>query len=267
MGVLSDPPMAWRLCGNQLQLWRQAANVSREALAAEAGYGVEAVRSMEMGRRRPSQHLLEVADTMFGACGKLKAAHPYLEPERFVSRAREYMALEAEAIAFHWYELSLIPGLLQTEDYARALLTSRYPPVDEEVVEERVVTRLERQAVLQKATTVFSFVIHELALRTPVGGPEAMKAQLLHLLEVGKARNVSLQVMPIGSTVGIDGSFIVLETPENRLYGYQEAQMASMLHAEAEMVSVLMKRHALIRTHALSPDESVQFIQKMVEEL
>ncbi|MEU8546502.1 Scr1 family TA system antitoxin-like transcriptional regulator [Streptomyces roseoverticillatus] len=98
------------------------------------------------------------------------------------------MALEAEAIAFHWYELSLIPGLLQTEDYARALLTSRYPPVDEEVVEERVVTRLERQAVL------------------------------LHLVEAGKARNVSLQVMPIGSTVGIDGSFIVLETPENRLY-------------------------------------------------
>ncbi|MEV4922071.1 DUF5753 domain-containing protein [Streptomyces roseoverticillatus] len=136
--------------------------------------------------------------------------------ERFVSRAREYMALEAEAIAFHWYELSLIPGLLQTEDYARALLTSRYPPVDEEVVEERVVTRLERQAVLQKATTVFSFVIHELALRTPVGGPEAMKAQLLHLLEVGKARNVSLQVMPIGSTVGIDGSSRMRSAPMSR---------------------------------------------------
>ncbi|MEU8546501.1 helix-turn-helix transcriptional regulator [Streptomyces roseoverticillatus] len=58
--------MAWRLCGNQLQLWRQAANVSREALAAEAGYGVEAVRLMEMGRRRPSQHLRQSCARVHG---------------------------------------------------------------------------------------------------------------------------------------------------------------------------------------------------------
>ncbi|MEV5378136.1 helix-turn-helix transcriptional regulator [Streptomyces nondiastaticus] len=267
MEARPDAPMAWRLCGNQIKLWRQAAGVSREELAAEAGYGVEAVRSMEMGRRRPSQHLLQVADSMFGAGGKLESTHQYLEPDKYISRAREYMAIEAEAIALHWYEVMLIPGLLQTEDYARALLASHYPPVEDEVVEQRVVARLDRQAMLGKMTAVYNFVIHEVALRTAVGGSEAMKAQLAHLLEAGKARNVSIQVLPMGSLAGLDGPFIVLESPENRLYGYQEGQSNSMLYADAELVNVLMKRHALIRAHALSPADSAKLIKKVADEL
>ncbi|MEU5421523.1 helix-turn-helix transcriptional regulator [Streptomyces sp. NPDC020799] len=267
MGELSQPPMAWRLSGNQVKLWRTEANISREELAEEAGYGPETIKSMEQGRRRPTQRLLEIADQMCGAKGKLAAVHPYLEPERIASRAREYMQIEAEAIALHWYEVMVIPGLLQTEDYARALLASRYPPVGDELVEARVVARLGRQDLLRKPTTVFNFVIHEVALRAAFGGPEVMKRQLARLVEEGSARNISIQVMPIGSLVGSEGSFTVLETPGHRYYGYQEAQMVSNLHADPEMVSVLMKRHALLCAHALSPEESAQFIRKVVEEL
>lgn len=134
--------MAWRLCGNQVRMWRTAANVTREQLAEEAGYGPEMIKSMELGRRRPTRRFLEVADEMFGAQGKLRAAVPYLEPERFANRSREYMALEAEAVALHWYDVLYIPGLLQTEDYAHELLSNPIPPVDEETTRHRLVARL-----------------------------------------------------------------------------------------------------------------------------
>ncbi|WP_424892048.1 helix-turn-helix domain-containing protein [Streptomyces sp. XH2] len=269
MEARPDAPMAWRLCGNQIKLWRQAAGVSREELAAEAGYGVEAVRSMEMGRRRPSQHLLQVADSMFGAGGKLESTHQYLEPDKFVSRVREYMAIEAEAIALHWYDVLIVPGLLQTEAYARVLMSSHCPPVDDETVEARVVARLDRQDLLKKSTTLFNFVIHEAALRGMVGGPEVMKGQLNHLLEVGELRNVSIQVLPLGQGAcpGISGGFTVLEDPDHRLYGYQEAQGSSMLYTESERVSALMKRYAGIRMHALNAADSARLIKKVADEL
>ncbi|MEV6315838.1 helix-turn-helix transcriptional regulator [Streptomyces sp. NPDC051776] len=82
-GNSSQPPMAWRYCGNQLKLWRTKAGVTREKLGEEAGYTYEAVKSREQGRRRPTPRLLQVADEMCGAQGLLNAAQEYLKPERF----------------------------------------------------------------------------------------------------------------------------------------------------------------------------------------
>ncbi|GAA0339345.1 helix-turn-helix transcriptional regulator [Streptomyces blastmyceticus] len=269
MGELSQPPMAWRLSGNQVKLWRTEANVSREELAEEAGYGPETIKSMEQGRRRPTRHLLEIADEMCGAKGKLVAAHPYLEPDRALVRTDEYMAIEAEAIAFDWYEVLLIPGLLQTEEYARVLMSSHCPPVDDNTVEARVVARLERRELLKKTTTLFSFVIHEAALRGMVGGPEVMRGQLHHLVGVGELRNVSIQVLGIGqgAVPGIDGPFILLETSDHRHYCYGEAQVGSMLHADPERASALRKRHPMIRMRALDEVDSARFIRRVAEEL
>ncbi|WKK21462.1 helix-turn-helix transcriptional regulator [Streptomyces olivoreticuli] len=269
MGELSQPPMAWRLSGNQVKLWRTEANISREELAEEAGYGPETIKSMEQGRRRPTQRLLEIADEMCGAKGKLVAVHPYLEPDRALVRTDEYMAIEAEAIAIDWYEVLLIPGLLQTEDYARVLMASHCPPVEDETVEVRVTGRLERQGLLEKTTTLFNFVIHEVALRGMVGGPEVMKRQLNHLAEMGKLRNVSIQVLPVGQGAipGINGPFTLLEMSDHRRYCYGEGQVSSMLHADPDRVSVLMKRYATIRMHALNDVDSDQLMRRMAEEL
>ncbi|MEU5431628.1 helix-turn-helix transcriptional regulator [Streptomyces olivoreticuli] len=269
MGELSQPPMAWRLSGNQVKLWRTEANVSREELAQEAGYGPETIKSMEQGRRRPTKHLLEVADEMCGAKGKLAAAHPYLEPEPFASRSREYMTIEGEAIALHWYETLLVPGLLQTEAYARELMENQCPFMDEETVEARVAARLQRGELLKKTTVLFSFVIHEAALRSLVGGTTGMKEQLGHLLVVGAARNVSIQALPmrLGAHPGLGGQFIVLETVDHKHYGYEEGQEAGMLHAEPERTSSLWKRHAMIRMHALNEVDSAELIKKVAEEL
>lgn len=245
---------AWRYCGNQIKLWRTDAGVSREELAKEAGYEYETVKSMEQGRRRPSLRLLQVADDMCGAHGKLLAARDYLKPQPYPPRADEFMALEAEAIVLNWYESLLIPGLLQTEDYARALMKETCPPTDDETLEERVSARLRRQEALQaRPRVVFSFVIHELALRTRVGGRQTMAPQLRHLLKAGETRNVSIQVLPTGrcSGVALIGGMVLLETAEHDHYAYVEAQRTSALYADVEKVSELTHRQGMIRSHAL----------------
>ncbi|MFF3563294.1 Scr1 family TA system antitoxin-like transcriptional regulator [Streptomyces sp. NPDC002574] len=181
----SPPPMAWRYCGNQVKLWREQAGVSREQLADEAGYGCETVRSMELGRRRPTIRLLQVADQMCGAGGKLTAADAFLKPERFPSYSQDFMRYEAEAIAVCSYQAQYVPGLLQTEEYMRALLASRWPPLGEETIEERVAARLDRQSLMDAQTRSFSFVVEEGALRRAWGGVDSRLRQLRQLVEVG----------------------------------------------------------------------------------
>lgn len=261
---------SWRYCGGQIKLWREEAQISRQALADEAGYDYEYVKSMECGRRRPTLRLLQTADQLCGARGKLLAGHEFLKPEPFPARSQEYMALEAEAIAVHDYSLRLIPGLLQTEQYARALISESCPPLDDETVEERVRARLRRQGAMARRTkVVYGFVIHETALRTGVGGREVMRQQLLHLSEIGGLRNVCVQVLPFGKCSGLalNGSVVLLETDEHERFAYVEGPETSVLHAGGSRVSDLTQVHGMIRVQALGVEESAAFIRKVTEEL
>ncbi|MFH8785387.1 helix-turn-helix domain-containing protein [Streptomyces roseoverticillatus] len=266
--VLSQPPMAWRLCGNQVKLWRTEAGVTREELGREAGYGEETVKSMEQGRRRPTPEFLLAADQMFGARGKLIATQEYLQPDPFVPYAKDFMVYEAEALAINSFQPLLIPGLLQTEDTMRTLFNTHWPPVDDEWVEEKVKGRLARQAILKTQTKMFTFAIGEPALCNTLGCPEAHKRQLLHMLEVGEQRNVVIQVVQFNSaSAALDGSFLVLETPKHERIAYEEGQTGSLLHSNPEKVSALVHRYAMIAQSALSPEESAKFIRELVERL
>ncbi|MBH5336468.1 helix-turn-helix transcriptional regulator [Streptomyces pactum] len=261
--------MAWRYCGNQIKLWRTRANVTRQQLAKEANYGYDSVRSMEQGRRKPTLRLLEIADEMCGAHGLLLAAQDYLKPEKFREYAREFIEYEAEALTLNWYEPLLIPGLLQTEEYARALIGGNCPPLDDETVEVRVAARLERQAVLDKPTRAFGFVIGEAALREQVGGREVHRRQMRRLIEVGERRHVCVQVMRFCRSFhpGLLGSFVLLETPDHEQLAYIEGQETGMLLDDRAKVSVIRQRHDMILQRALGPEESACFIGELAEEL
>ncbi|MFI2300597.1 Scr1 family TA system antitoxin-like transcriptional regulator [Actinacidiphila glaucinigra] len=263
---VSPPPMAWRYCGNQVKLWREHAGVTRERLADEAGYGYETVKSMEQGRRRPTQRLLLVADGLCGAQGKLTAAEAFLVPEKYPTYAREYMRYEAEAIAVNWYESQYVPGLLQSEPYVRTLLSSHWPPLDEETLAERVAARLERQLMLDNGTRSFSFVVEESALRS-FSDPEAHREQLRTLLARGRARNITIQVMPAdrGLHPGLHGPFVLLETAEHQHLVYEEGQTTGVLYADPARVSIVMRRHDMITRQALGPEESARLIDDLAE--
>ncbi|NJP99938.1 helix-turn-helix domain-containing protein [Streptomyces zingiberis] len=262
--------MAWRYCGNQIKLWRTRAGVSREELGKEACYEYETVKSMEQGRRKPTLRLLQVADEMCGAHGLLLAAEDYLKPEKYPPRTHDFMAAEETAVALHSYATMFIPGLLQTAAYARFLMGDYCPPLDDETVDERVASRLQRQGKLtSKPPALFNFVIHEAALRSLAGGPEVMGPQLRHLVTIGRLRNVSVQVLRLdsGTTAGLAGPYVLLETAEHEQYAYVEGQETGVLYTDPLKLSRLTQRHGMIRMHALGTEESARFIDKIAEEL
>ncbi|MBP2404256.1 helix-turn-helix domain-containing protein [Streptomyces syringium] len=267
-GETSQPPTAWRYCGNQIKLWRTQAGISREELGREAGYEYESVKSMEQGRRRPAVRLLEVADEMCGARGLLLAARDYLQPEKVLSYVHDYMRYEAEAIAYCAYHPLLIPGLLQTEKTMRALFNCHWPPVDDETVEQRVAERQERQSMLGMPTKTFDFIIGESAVRNTLDNRAAHKRQLRHLLEVSEQRNVTILVMPTeGAHPGLNGSFVLLETAEHERLAYEEAQRTKTLYADPQRVSAVTKTYALIAARSLHTEESARFIAKVAAEI
>ncbi|MFD3760721.1 Scr1 family TA system antitoxin-like transcriptional regulator [Streptomyces sp. NPDC058622] len=261
---------AWRYGGNQVKLWRTEAGRSREELAAESNYDPETVKSMELGRRRPTMQLLRAADQMFGAGGKLVAVAEYMKPEPFPKRSEEFMAAEAECFAFNNYEPLLIPGLLQSQEYMEALMGDASPPMDADTIEERVRKRLQRQETMaHRIKTVYGFIIGEAAMRTDVGGREVMRRQLDHLLQVSEQRNVFIQVLPTGRACGValHGPLILVETPEHKLWAWAEGQETTAMYSRVDKVSSFTQTHGMIRMNALSAAESAEFIKRLAEEL
>lgn len=262
----SQPPAAWCYSGNQIKRWRTLANVSREALATAANYAPETISSMERGVRMPSPRLLDIADELCGAQGMLSAAKEYVRRERYSARAVDFIEREREATSLWWYEVALVPGLLQTQTYAQGLIDNRIPPLDEETVEERVAARMERQEILteRKPPVGLSFVLYEAVLRSPLMDEE----QLERLLEASRLRNVALQVLPFGQAFSdaLMGPMVLVEGPDHERVAFMEAAFASELSADAGVVSRVTERLSMIRTRALDPDESARFIKRMVNE-
>jgi transcriptional regulator with XRE-family HTH domain len=261
----SQPPVAWRYSGNQMKRWRTKANVSREELAAAANYSPDTIKSMEQGVRMPTPRVLDVADELCRADGLLSAAKDYLQREKFPARAQDFMEREKEAISLWSYEVTYVPGLLQTKGYAHALIDNHVPPLDEETVEQRIAARLERQAILteRKPPVGLSFVLYEAVLR----GPQVDAEQLRHLLAVSHLRNVVVQVLPFERAIPVAfmGPMVLLETRDHERFAFTEGPFASELSADPGVVSRATERLSMIRTQALSPAESSRFIDRMVD--
>lgn len=260
----SDAPIAWRYSGNQIKRWRTKAGVSRDELAAASNYSPDTIAAMEQGVRMPTARVLDVADELCQADGMLSAGKEFLNREKFPARAQDFMEREKEAISICWYETSLIPGLLQTKDYARALIANRIPPLDADTVDERVEARMERQSILteRKPPVALSFILYEPALYSPYVNAE----QLHSLLEAARFRNVALQVLPFERAVSdaLMGAMVLLETHDHERFAFAEGPFASELSADPEVVSRVTQRLSMIRAQALSPAESAPFIKRMV---
>ncbi|MER5222287.1 helix-turn-helix domain-containing protein [Streptomyces flaveus] len=248
-----------------MKRWRIKASVSREELGAAANYSPDTIKAMEQGVRMPTPRALDAADELCDAEGLLSAAKEYLQKEKFPARAQDFMLYEQQAISLWWYEPVLVPGPLQTEPYARQLISNHIPPLDEETVEERIAARVARQEIHSRKPLVgCSYVLYEAALRSPYVGQE----QLLYLLEVGALRNVSIQVLPFdrATAAALHGVMVLLETRDRERLAYTEAPSSSQLTADLEVVSAQTERLSMIRMMALDPNESARFIERMVDE-
>ncbi|WP_405727971.1 helix-turn-helix domain-containing protein [Streptomyces sp. NBC_01537] len=258
-----------RVFGTVLRAMRELAGVSTEQLAAHVEYSRSLVIKIERGERMPPPGFVEKAELLLRSGDVLARAAKHLERGDFPSWFEEYAELEAEAVSLYTYSTLVLHGLLQTEDYARVMFSSYCPVLDPDEIERRIQARVARQSVLTKSlATQAAFVIEEWVPRRPVGGYEAHKLQLNHLLEIGDQRNVTIQVMPMSydAHAGIDGPMTLLETPERRLLAYLEVQGRSMLIDDRDEVSELHIRYSMIRSQALAPRDSAKLIEQIAGE-
>ncbi|MCP9957887.1 helix-turn-helix domain-containing protein [Streptomyces sudanensis] len=254
----------------QLKLWREAAGLTQAEFGAAIGYGEELVSSVERGRRIPRPEYLDAADEVLAAGGKVAAMKRDVAEARYPKKVRDLKRLEAEAIELCAYNNSVIHGLLQTEEYVRAVYAGSRPPFMEDELEERVAARMSRQEIVCEAVgrPVFSFIQCESTLRRPVGGTMVMRAQLERLLEVGRLRNVDLQVLPLSreENPGLGGSFRLLRLKDGTTVGHAEVQEISRVITDPRHVQVLDMRYGAIRAQALTPRQSLDLIEDMLGE-
>ncbi|MEU4737173.1 helix-turn-helix transcriptional regulator [Streptomyces fradiae] len=273
-GELSGDLM--RAVGKQVKLLRERAGLTQRELGDRLGYSEDLVSSLERGRRTPQREFLEAADDALDAGGLLRATIEDVERAKAKARVRhpawfrDYARLEREAVEINFYNCHDIPGLFQTERRIRALYEMRKPLLDEETVEQRVVSRLARQDILtQWPPPMITAVVEEVVLQRPLGERDVHREQLEQLLRLARLRNVELQVMPTGRTqhAGMGGSFILLTPKGKPQLGYVEAQSSSRLVTDAEEARIMAARYGSIRAQALTMQESLALIEKMVAEL
>ncbi|MFJ6420456.1 helix-turn-helix domain-containing protein [Streptomyces hydrogenans] len=259
-----------RSFGRQMKLLRELAGLTQPQLAQRVGYGEALIAAVEQGRRIPKPELIDDVDQAVGARGVLSAMKDEVAKARYPSFFRRYVQLEAEAVELHAYINHAVKGLLQTEEYARAVFQMWRPLLGEEEIEQGVSTRMERQKLFaRRPAPLLSFVIDEHVLRRPLGGREVHRGQLEQLLLYGYQRNVEMQVMPLDREehAGLAGPFTLIHSANQRRMGYVEVQGLSTLHAEPKKVSSLEATYGVLRAQALTPRESLIFIEKLLGEL
>jgi transcriptional regulator with XRE-family HTH domain len=176
-----------------------------------------------------------------------------------------FIGLESAAVEMRDYEALVVPGLLQTEEYTRALLQAASPGEAEDATEAHVSARRERQGLLQKAIDPLRFiaVLDESVIRRVIGGPDVMRSQLKHLAEMSRVRNVTIQVLPFdgGAYAGMAGSFAILKFNDAPSVVYAEA-LAGDIYQEAGDVQRYHVVFESLRAAALSPLESIKLIER-----
>ncbi|WP_405999117.1 helix-turn-helix domain-containing protein [Streptomyces sp. NBC_00829] len=269
-----DPDDDWGVAvvatvGRQLRLRREAVGMRAAEFGAAVGYGEDLVYKIEGGRRIPRAEYLDRADEVLGAGGLLSAMKEDVAKVRYPKKVRELAKLEAQAVEIGVYESISINGLLQTPDHARALFESWQPAYSPEDVERLVAARVGRQSVFERSPVpALSFVQEEATLRRPVGGTMVWRQQLERLLEVGRLRNVTLQVMPTSSDAhpGLNGRIEVLKFEDGTATGRSDSAFNGRPTSDPKQIRILELRYGTIRAQALPPRESLAFVEQVLGE-
>ncbi|GAA4786610.1 helix-turn-helix transcriptional regulator [Streptomyces ziwulingensis] len=262
-----DSPDSLRTFGAALKAFRERALLTQEQLAVRIRYSQATVASVEQGRRMPSAVFIDRVEEVLDAFGVLRAIARHLGRQWGLAVwFREWARLEETAVALCTYECRVVPGLLQTEAYTRAVMLSVPPPPTEEQLQQRMAARKVRQELLTRTPPIaFSFLIEEAVLLRHTGGEDVTRAQLDHLLACMERWNVEVQVMPLRQPhhAGTDGPMHLLETSERQWLGYAEGQKTGQLVSDPEAVSVMQMRYAKMRSQALSPADTAELLRRM----
>ncbi|MEW2157547.1 helix-turn-helix transcriptional regulator [Streptomyces sp. NPDC007189] len=260
----------WQAVGALVAHYRKKARLSQEGLAEQVNLHVDTVASIEQGRLALQPHRAEQFDEVLDTGGALAVLLEKLPVrDRVVQFAQGLVDHEQEAISYLSYETLVVPGLLQTPDYCRAVFDYRYPALGSETADQWVKARMERQLIWQREQPpVGHFVLEESILRRPVGGPGVMREQIRQILELTRPVHMSVQIVPTSQTphAALGGPMVLLETPEHERLVYLEVQRASFLVDDLDEVGYYHHKYAMLRSQALSCQESERLLEGLLGE-
>jgi DNA-binding XRE family transcriptional regulator len=288
MARRSDPNQNPTLLGRRLAVeltrHREAAGLTREEAAQQLEWSTSTIFRIETGRSRPQPGNVKVLLDLYGVAaperdGLIQLTRDARRPgwwhsfrDVLPNPYEVYIGLEAGAAAIRNFEPVVVPGLLQTEEYARWTFRNGPRELDQDEVERRVQVRMERQRVLsRKDRPRLWAVLDEAAIRRVVGGPAVMREQLLHLVESSEQGRTTLQVVPFGAGAhaGTTGPFVVLDFPQptDPVVVYVET-LAGDIYLEAPTdVDRYTLAFARLLAAALHPDDSVRLVQQVADAL
>jgi transcriptional regulator with XRE-family HTH domain len=283
--MVMGPTVRRRRLGMELRKLRDSNNFKLEEVAAELGVAPSTLSRIETGKAPTKSAYLHQMLEMYGVTDPGQR-------QVLIDMAREghrkgwwadyddvlpsgfdiFVGLEAETTAVRSYEVSVVSGLLQTADYARAVMREMFPRHTADQIERLVDLRMMRQRRLDDDPPLELWaILDEAVIRRTVGGPACMRVQLEHLAEMSGRREVTVQVLPFssGAHAGHGGPFSILEFPErtDSEVAYVESG-AGIIYLEKER-EVRSRSEAFdrLRAAALSPGESVTLISRTAEEL
>ena len=258
---------ALALFAAELQAARARAGMSRDELAARINYSPSLVGMVESMRRVPRLDFAQRCDDALGTTGTFARLHEHLRTAPFPSWFRPFAQHEAEATSLRTFELVLVPGLLQTGDYARALLSTKVGATEDDV-DQLVTARLERQIILdQDEPPLLWVLIDEEALHRPVGGHEVMQAQVEHLVEMAGRPNVVIQVIPreVGAHQGLAGAFVIADFASSPSIVYLETALTGLVVERQEDVAAVTLTYDTLKTEALPRAASLELLQEVAK--
>ena len=251
----------------ELRAARTRAGLSRDELAARINYSGSLVGLVENMIRVPTLPFAQRLDEVLQTPGTFGRMQEHLRATPFPAWFHDWLDAEREATALRTWEPLLVPGLLQTADYARAILAAGPEAVADEV-ERMVSARMDRQAILHRdAPPLLWVVLDEAVLHRCVGSPKIMSAQLGQLAEMGDRPRVTVQVVPArtGTHAGLLGAFIVASAEDASDIVYLETSAAGQVSDLPRVVAQVTLRFDILRAVALPRDDSRDLLLKVAD--
>ncbi|MFD0549915.1 helix-turn-helix domain-containing protein [Streptomyces rectiviolaceus] len=262
-----DDESARSVLARQLRYLREKSGKSLAQLAEDTTYNRSYLHRLETGERLSQLPVMQKLDEVYETGGLLVRLWRLARQEAFKDRYKLFMQYEAKASIMHKY-MCAVPGLLQTEDYARIVLSG--PTLnDDEELEENVSARIGRQDLLRRDPPPhLRVILDESALRRPTEDRKIWRGQLTHMIESQESPHIVIQVLPFASGVHdlMGGSLSLLWSPDGNSVAYLEGNKSGELVEDAGEVAGFRLSYDRLRDLALSPPHSVRFIEQVMED-
>ena len=259
--------------GAELRFYRTQAGLSQAELAALVNVSDVVISKIETGERAPAKTFPERLDYVpaLDTRGALARLWRHLSKSAryrgFPGWFTDWPGMESTATRLRFYELAVVPGLLQTEDYAQAVFRTRFGAAEEEIA-ERTAARLKRQEVLERDQPPLLWVIlDEAVLRRPVGGRHVMCEQVNRLVEAARLPHVMIEIIPasVGAHDGLESGFAIAEFKDAPSVGYREGAGGGHVAEEPQIVTLLDLIWDTLRGDTLSRAASLALLEEVAK--